>query len=284
MAMSTALRLALSQMPTNNATYIIRRNFIEITTNDRALKDRVIRVYPVGDLVIPISQQGGMNQFQTGGAQFGGGGGFQGGFQGGGFGGGFQGGGFGGGFQGGGFGGIGGFQGGGIGGFGGGGQGFIGGQVTGSFQGGSFQGGFNGSLGQLGASQAVGLIDLITKVVDPGNWFYTQQAQPFNPNNFAQPFVNPFGGGGNMLGGGGQLGGPGFGGVGAGAAPAPVSQGGPADIQNANTIDFFPPALALIVRAPSRVHTSITGGVIGGKYTKPTDAARAWAEQRQASP
>ena len=32
MTVATALRLALSQVPTNNATYIIRRSFIEITT------------------------------------------------------------------------------------------------------------------------------------------------------------------------------------------------------------------------------------------------------------
>jgi tetratricopeptide (TPR) repeat protein len=276
MTMSTALKLALSQVPTSDATYLIRRSFIEITTHKRAIEDRVLRVYPVGELVIPISQQGGLGQFQTGGAQFGGGG-FGGGIQG--FGGGIQGfggggiGGFGGGGIGGFGGGIGGF-GGGIGGFGGGGQGFIGGQVTGSFQGGSFQGGFNGSLGQLGASQAVGLIDLITKVVDPGNWFYTQQAQPFNPTNFAQGFINPFGGGGNL---GAPQGG--FGNLGGGAPPPPVSQGGPADLQNSNTIEFFPPALALIVRAPSRVHTSITGGLIGSKRTV-DEFARAHAEQR----
>ena len=35
-----------------------------------------------------------------------------------------------------------------------------------------------------------------------------------------------------------------------------------------NAFDFFPPALALIIKAPSRIHTSVTGGVIGGKYTK----------------
>ncbi len=35
-----------------------------------------------------------------------------------------------------------------------------------------------------------------------------------------------------------------------------------------NELTFYPPALALIVRAPSRVHTSITGGIIGGKQTQ----------------
>ena len=252
MAMATALKLALSQVQTGNATYLIRRSFIEITTNDKALKDRVIRVYPVGELVIPINALGGQQQFQQNSTSFGGGGfgggQFQGGFNGGFGGGGFNG--FGGGFNGG-----GGFSGG---------LGFQGGQVSGAFSGGGFQGGFNGSLGIMGATQAVGLIELITRVVDPGNWFYVQQAQPFNPSSIGGPgagFGNPFGG---ALGGGA-----GFGAGGpAQPPPTPVSQGGPADIQNSNTIDFFPPALALIVRAPSRIHTSISGGVIGGKYTK----------------
>ena len=36
------------------------------------------------------------------------------------------------------------------------------------------------------------------------------------------------------------------------------------DPKTANTIGYFAPAMALIVRAPSRMHTSITGGIIGG--------------------
>src|SRR5262245_26062015 len=56
----------------------------------------------------------------------------------------------------------------------------------------------------------------------------------------------------------------GFGMMGAGPPPLTVAQGGPADIQKANTIEFFQPALALIVRGTSRIHTDITGGVIGG--------------------
>ena len=53
-----------------------------------------------------------------------------------------------------------------------------------------------------------------------------------------------------------------------GTPPLPQPEGGPANIQQANTIEFFPPALALIVRAPSRIHTSLTGGVIGGKVKR----------------
>ena len=54
---------------------------------------------------------------------------------------------------------------------------------------------------------------------------------------------------------------------------APGTQGGPADLQNSNTIDFFPPALALTIRAPSQVHTSISGDIIGGKNSKKDESA-----------
>src|SRR5205085_4022973 len=72
MSTATALRLALSQIKTGNATYMIRRNYIEVTTNTFMLREKVLRVYPVGDLVIPISQAGGMQNFNfQGGGQVG---------------------------------------------------------------------------------------------------------------------------------------------------------------------------------------------------------------------
>src|SRR5208282_440095 len=40
---------------TRNATYVIRRNYIEVTTDARQTADKTLRVYPVGDLVIPIN-------------------------------------------------------------------------------------------------------------------------------------------------------------------------------------------------------------------------------------
>jgi tetratricopeptide (TPR) repeat protein len=46
-----------------------------------------------------------------------------------------------------------------------------------------------------------------------------------------------------------------------------------------HTIEFFPPALALIIRAPSRVHTSFTGGIIGGKMAR-MEAAKLDAQER----
>ena len=45
---------------------------------------------------------------------------------------------------------------------------------------GSFAGGFNGNLGMRGATRAMPLIQLITTVVAPGQWFTTQQQQAFN--------------------------------------------------------------------------------------------------------
>jgi len=132
-----------------------------------------------------------------------------------------------------------------------------------NFTGGSFMGSFNGGLGASGAILAPSLINTITKVVAPGEWFVTTQPQPFNQ------FL---GGGLNNMGGVGPIGGMQLGNMGQ-PPPLPLPEGGPANIQDANTIDFFPPALALIVRAPSRVHTSFTGGLIGGRPKRPIEGA-----------
>ena len=71
MIMSTALRLILAQVGKGKATYLIRREFVEITTNDRYIQDKVLRVYPVGDLAMPISSgpQGMTGGFAGGGGQ-----------------------------------------------------------------------------------------------------------------------------------------------------------------------------------------------------------------------
>ena len=118
-SLRSGLRLLLRSLdPT--LTYSIQDEILMITTKEAAQEHMVTKVYPVGDLVVPISYQ------------FQGSGGF-GGFGGGAFGGGQRGGGFagggggqmgGGGFGGGGFGGGGGGFGGGGGGFGRGGGGF----------------------------------------------------------------------------------------------------------------------------------------------------------------
>ena len=181
MPIAVALRVALSQMPGQNATYLIRRDYIEVTTSDRAITEKVIRVHPVGDLAIPISQSGGMQQFGQS-AQFstvqrparrfggprrrrlgrhsaavlgalGGGGGFGMNFT----------------------------------------PGSSLGGTAGTYNGGGFQGGFNGSLGALGGgSNMTGLIKVITLVVDPGHWYFVQQQNPFQQQN-AFSNMNPFG-------------------------------------------------------------------------------------------
>ena len=58
-SLSTVLRLLLAQA---QGTYIIRRDYVEVTTGQRQAAEKVLRVYPVADLVIPIpnavNQQG----------------------------------------------------------------------------------------------------------------------------------------------------------------------------------------------------------------------------------
>jgi tetratricopeptide (TPR) repeat protein len=68
-SLETVLRRILSRVPsTSGTTYIIRRDVIEITTEARAAAEKVTRVYPVGDLVIPIPNavnQAALNQAFT---------------------------------------------------------------------------------------------------------------------------------------------------------------------------------------------------------------------------
>jgi hypothetical protein len=247
MPIAVALRLALSQLP-GDATYLVRRNYIEVTTSNRAIYEKVIRVHYVGDLVIPISQTGGTQQFGQSAsfsAQQGGVVGVGGGVQ--------QGAGFS-------------FM-----------PGSSLGGTSGASTGGGYLGGFNGSLGALGGGTAMqDLITVISITIDPGHWYFVQQQSPFQTANINS--FNPFQGGGGLgfAGGGGALGGglggalggaAGAGGVLPGAAPTPTSQGGPADLTDARTNSMYPylPVLSLIVRAQSRTHTSLTGGLIGGK-------------------
>jgi hypothetical protein len=307
LALGTILRIALGKIPTNNATFLIRRNYIEITTSDAQQKEKITRVYPVGDLVLPISPAGpnslnqlggalGAGQAFSGGGLQGIGGGFGGGLAGiggglGGFGGGL--GGFGGGlgglgalggglgalggglgalggglgalgvgglgalgagglgalgvggvgFPGGGLAGIGGFQiggglAGGIPGIGGGVAGVAGGVILGGAMGqnclGFNLGGFNGNLGFQGSTQNQLLIALIQQTIAPGEWG-------------AQNCQNPL-----LAAAAGMAGG-----------PAPINQ--PENLSQTNTLGFYPPALALVVRGTSRIHVKQIGGYLGGK-------------------
>ena len=89
------LRIMLRDL---DLTYVIKDEVMQITTTEAAEQNLVNKVYPVGDLVVPVINLGGGGGQggQQGGQQGGGGGGFGGGQGGGGFGGGGQGGGGGG--------------------------------------------------------------------------------------------------------------------------------------------------------------------------------------------
>ncbi|OWK44483.1 hypothetical protein [Fimbriiglobus ruber] len=237
-------------------SWIARPEFIEIgpnsTTYSLRYDDKVTRVFDVSELVIGIPQSvnpqtlrqnlqfigqqatifgSSFNTFA--GAGIGGVGGF-----GGGFGGQIQGGFGGGGFGGGGFGG-GGFGGGG-GGFGGGG---FGGQQQGGFQGGQFQGGFQaqggggfagrggfqgggltGQFGIQGNDQSRFLITLVTSVVARGEWDLRQiggvQQQIFSQTQLED------------------------------------EQGGEITQKQLNSLGFYPPSRALVIRGSGRYHTT----------------------------
>lgn len=93
-SLRSALRLILGDI---DLTYLIKDEVMLITTKDKAAENLIIKVYPVGDLVIPLSAGGGVNPFQTGGGMGGAGGINSGQNAGGGMGGGMGGGGMGGG-------------------------------------------------------------------------------------------------------------------------------------------------------------------------------------------
>ena len=119
-SLRSALRLMLKEL---NLTYVIDNEVLMITSKDKAEETLVTKVYPVGDLVMPINSMGGM----MGGGMMGGG--MGGGMMGGGMGGGMMGGGMGGGMMG------GGMMGGGMGG------GMMGGGMGGGMMGGGGMGG-----------------------------------------------------------------------------------------------------------------------------------------------
>src|SRR5262249_51766019 len=53
--LATVLKKILARVPVpSGATYLIRRDVIEITTGQFATAEKAVRVYPVADLVIPI--------------------------------------------------------------------------------------------------------------------------------------------------------------------------------------------------------------------------------------
>jgi hypothetical protein len=70
-SLRSALRLMLGDI---DLTYLIKDEVMMITTKDKAAENLVIKVYPVGDLVMPLNAGGGVNPFQTGGGMGGAGG------------------------------------------------------------------------------------------------------------------------------------------------------------------------------------------------------------------
>jgi tetratricopeptide (TPR) repeat protein len=294
--LGTVLKRILARVPVpSGATYLIRRDVIEITTGTFASAEKAIRVYPVADLVIPIPNAFNSQQVSQVGSIFGafgqvgfaaGGGvalgqlGALGGFGGalgalggqlgalgalGGLGGGALGalGGLGGGALGalgglgggalGALGGLGGGALGALGGLGGGALGALGGNA-GGLQAGGFnfqgnqnlgQGGFAGfggqQLGQLGnlggqfgiqgGNQSQLLITLIRQVVGrPRDWLPSYNpitGQPLNPLD-------------DDKGGEGEL------------------------FRENNNLGYYPPSLALVVKAPSMIHTRASNLVITG--------------------
>ncbi len=266
-SLGTVLRLLLAPL---QGTYIIRREFIEITTGTRQAAEKAVRVYPVADLVIPIPNainQAGVNQTLQNsilGGQFSPFGGALnsplglgalglGGLGLGGLGlGGLGLGGLGlGGLGGLGLGGLAGAAGaaglggniGGLAGLGGGGAP----QNLGT-GGGGFAGfaGFGGQLGQLGnlggqfglqgGDQSQILIQLIRQVVgSPNEWGALSV--------FQRPQV----------------------GVGAGLGANVPEQDEVADPATANNLGYYPPARALVVKGTSRIHTRLGGGLLGGR-------------------
>jgi tetratricopeptide (TPR) repeat protein len=266
-SLGTVLRLLLSQV---NGTYIIRREYIEITTNQRQVAEKALRAYPVADLVYPIPNainQAAVNQTLMNSIL---GGGFSP-FGGAAFGGvGYLGGlgalGIGGlgalGALGGlgalGVGGLGALGlGGGLGALGaaGGGLGAVGlagGQVLGAggpqnlgVGGGGFVGfaGFGGQLGQLGnlggqfglqgGDQSQILITLIRQVIGtPADW------SPLGV--FQRPQVGA-----------------------AVAVGATVEDEPAGDPNTSGALGYYPPARALVVKGTSRIHTRAGGGLLG---------------------
>lgn len=160
-SLSTALRLIASQLPAKRyeATFVVRPDYIEILPGEKALADKVVRAFPVEELIFDIPNSINQNSLAQSLAVLGGT--FNQTFNG------IQGG-------------VGGFN---VQGFNAGGGGAGGGNnVNGLFQGNGiagFGGGVQGQFGQLGGQfglqgnnqdNGVYLVSMISQLVDPGRW------------------------------------------------------------------------------------------------------------------
>ena len=108
------------------------------------------------------------------------------------------------------------------------------------------------------------LITAIVRTVEPGTWWFPANQKMFNP--FQGGAAQPNGGaalggaGGNQfgnVGGAGALGSGGMFGMMGSGPPTPISEGGPADIQLAGTVAYFPATKALVIRHYHEVHREI---------------------------
>ncbi len=159
-SLSTALRLIASQLPAKKyeATFVVRPDYIELLPGEKALADKVVRAFPVEELIFSIPNSVNARSLQQNLAVLGGQ--FQNTFNG------IQGG-------------VGGFN---VQGFNAGGGGPGGGAAGGLFQGqgiAGFGGGVQGQFGNLGGQfglqgnnqdNGIYLVSMISQLVDPGRW------------------------------------------------------------------------------------------------------------------
>ena len=229
-SLATVLRLLLGQVKGDaySGTYLIRRDYIEITTTYNAAAEKVVRAYPVADLVIPIPNavnQQALQQSLSVYGQFMRSSPFMNGF-------GMMG------MMGMGMMGMGGMgMGGGMGGGGMNGGAMLGGamnafQMQGGLPGNNQYGNLGGQFGMQGADNSRQLLQLVTQVVAPREWGKLQQ---------------PDGAAGQGL---------------PGIVPAAADAPGPEDANAVgpellNQVGYYRPALALVVRASTRIHTRL---------------------------
>jgi len=233
-SMTTVLRLLLAQIKGDvyTGTYLIRRDYIEVTTSYNAAAEKIIRAYPVADLVIPIPNAVNQQALQTSLAVYG------------------Q-------FQnaqnplsfgifgvGGGVGGVGGnpfaapgmapgaFPG-----------GFNPTQLGGGGVGNNQFGNLGGQFGLQGGDTSRELLELIVKVVAPGEW----QTLGADPAQLGAPGGPPLGLGG----------------------PDPLALDPVVPRELLNSLDYYGPARALIVRGSSRLHANLEGGLLGPRPGAP---------------
>lgn len=253
-SLTTALRLLLAQIKGDvyTGTYIIRRDYIEVTTTYNAAAEKVVRAYPVADLVIGIPNsvnQQALQQTLNTNQQFNNAQNpFAMGMPGMGMG----------------LGALGALGGGGLAGGGNPFMGGAGGAFPGNFNPFQLQGGgvgnnqfgnLGGQFGLQGKTYERELMELVVKVVAPGEWY------PLGPRPGQQ----------------GGAGGPPIGLQG----PDPLAMDAIVPRELLNSLDYYDPAKSLVVRGSSRTHAQLSGGLLGPRPgAAPPAAMGAIAPQR----